>query len=231
MYLNFYFKCNASKIKVNGIQKQLEYIITLIVFYFLLIDSMANTGDSTLFKLIQDQLAKINWLIVAYIISSIIITATGVNILMPMGTSRASIFGVGAVLVSVFYYYRWFSNVTAPVVNWPPVINSCPDYLTLVKQLPGLTVPGCVDMLGVSTNGGLKPTISSDLTANVALSSNKVFQYTSEDIMKPPAGGIKSICTLCQQLGITWEGVWDGDVCTGIASSNNINAAAGSKCT
>jgi len=190
---------------------------------------MANTGDSTLLKLLQEYLAKINWLMIAYMIFAIITTATGVNILMPMGTSRASIFGVGAVLVFVFYYYRWFSNVDKPVLNWPPIINSCPDFLTLVKSLPGTSIPGCVDMLGVSTNGALKAITSKDLTGGSALSSDKVFIFTSDDVLSPSVN-VKSICNMCQQMGITWEGVWDGDICSGIATNKNVNAPESKVC-
>jgi hypothetical protein len=190
---------------------------------------MANTGDPTILKLLQEYLAKINWLMIAYMIFAIITTATGVNILMPMGTSRASIFGVGAVLVFVFYYYRWFSNVDKPVLNWPPIINSCPDFLTLVKSLPGTSTPGCVDMLGVSTNGALKAITAKDLTNSSALSSDKVFTFTSDDVLSP-SGNIKSICNMCQQMGITWEGVWDGDICGAIATNKNVNAPESKVC-
>lgn len=190
---------------------------------------MANTGDSTLLKVIQDYLAKINWLSVAYIIFAIITTATGVNIIMPTGTSRAAIFGVGAVLVFVFYYYRWFSNKNKPVLYWPPVINSCPDYLTLVKSLPGTSIPGCVDMLGVSTNGALKAITPKDLTGGNALASDKVFIFTSDDVLSPYAN-VKSVCNMCQQMGLTWEGVWDGDACLGVSRSATVAAATDSKC-
>lgn len=190
---------------------------------------MANTGDTTLLKLIQEYLAKINWLMIAYMLFAIITTATGVNILMPMGSSRASIFGVGAVLVFVFYYYRWFSAVNKPVLNWPPIINSCPDFLTLVKSLPGISTPGCVDMLGVSCNGALKTITPKDLTNGTALSSDRVFSYTSDDVLSPSAN-VKTICAMCQQMGITWEGVWDGDICAGIATNQNLNAAGSKVC-
>jgi len=186
---------------------------------------MANTGDSTLLKLIQEYLAKIDWNVIAYMIFAIITTATGVNIIMPTGTSRAAIFGVGAVLVFVFFYYRWFSAAKNTVLVWPPVINSCPDYLTLVKSLPGTSIPGCVDMLGVSTNGALKAITTKDLAGGDALSSDKVFMYTSEDVLSSSAN-MKNICNMCQQMGVTWEGVWDGDACLAISRSETLTKTA-----
>jgi hypothetical protein len=191
---------------------------------------MANPGDVTLLQVLQNYFSKINWLLVAYVLFAIITTVAGVQMLMSTGTSRAAIFGIGAVLIFVFYGYRWFSVAQKPLLNWPPIINSCPDFLTLVKSLPGTGKAGCVDMLGVSTNGALKAITPKELTTGDALSTDKVFTFTSDDVLSPPASGVKTICSMCQQMGVTWEGVWDGDVCTGIASSANLNPVASGQC-
>lgn len=205
------------------------------MFYFLLIDSMVNTGDSTLFQLIQLQFAKISWTLVAYIIFAIITTGMGVKILMPMGSQRAIIFGIGAVLIFVFYYYRWFPTGNKTVANWPPNINSCPDYLTYVKNLPGSSpaTPGCVDLLGIrSSVGGIEKIASTKLskTPLEALLTTEIFPFTSKDVLSGDVDRVKQICTECRLKGVTWEGVWDGDACIGIATQRNLSNSPNPNC-
>lgn len=145
--------------------------------------------------------------------------------LYTMGVPTAIIYAIGASLVLIFYGYRWFDKKTNEIPTWPPTINTCPDYLTYVKTLPGSgSGSGCVDMLGVSKNGSLVKVISSDLTGTAALAANKTFLYTSTNILqtKNPAV-VLNICNICKEKGITWEGVFDGETCTGVA--NNAAAA------
>jgi hypothetical protein len=186
---------------------------------------MVNTGDSSLFQLIQKQFEKINWTMVAYIIFAIITTTMGVKTLMPMGTQRATIFGIGAVLIFIFYYYRWFPNGTKSVANWPPSINTCPDYLTFVGKLPGTqNSKGCVDLLGIaSSSGGLQRIGTRELSSENTLSTNKYFNFTSTDVLNSSPQSVKVICQYCLDKGVTWEGVWDGDSCTGISTVQNLS--------
>ena len=196
---------------------------------------MVNTGDSTLFQLIQAQFEKISWTLVAYIIFAIITTGMGVKILMPMGSQRAIIFGIGAVLIFVFYYYRWFPTGKKTVANWPPNINSCPDYLTYVKNLPGTSpaISGCVDLLGITSSvGGIAKTASTALspTSTQALLDAQTFLFTSKDVLSGDVDKVRQICTACRLKGVTWEGVWDGDACIGIATQRNLSNSPNPNC-
>jgi len=170
-------------------------------------------------------LATVNWYFVIYILLSIAAVAMGVTKLFPMGTSTAIIYAIGSTMVLIFYGYRWFGDSANEASStWPPTINTCPDYLTYVKTLPGTgSGSGCVDMLGVSKNSALVKVVNSDLTSTTALASNKTFLFTSKDIIggKNPAV-VKAICNMCRTKGLTWEGVFDGDTCAGVAT----NAAA-----
>ena len=179
-------------------------------------------------------LYSINWYVVFYILFSIVVVAMGVTKLFPMGTSTAVIYGIGSIMVLVFYYYRWFGNSTDGVPStWPPTLNTCPDYLTYVESLPGDKKPGCVDMLGVSKNGRMKFTSQSKLATLGSNDKNDyVFPFTSNDVVNAPNSAfIKALCTKCNYLGITWEGVYDGDSCTGIANSAKAAAADSSSCS
>jgi hypothetical protein len=56
---------------------------------------------------------------------------------------------------------------------------------------------------------------------------NKVFEYTSADIQAAKtASDLQPICDRCQAAGVTWEGVYDGEVCTGIALVEQQTASA-----
>jgi hypothetical protein len=181
-------------------------------------------------------LSTVNWYYVIYVIFSICLVAGGIFNLYPMGTPRAVIYGVGAVLVCIFYGYRWFAaSINNVNTNWPPTINTCPDYLTYVAKLPGDNEYGCVDMLGVSSNGGLQKSLPSDIISGSNLASTntaKVIPYSSQDVIAAGSmAAVQAICSACSRAGVTWEGVWDGDVCTGIASWNNASAASSSQCS
>ena len=48
--------------------------------------------------------------------------------------------------------------------------------------------------------------------------TTKVFRYTSNDIKSATtAPALQAICDACQNAGLTWEGVYDGDSCIGIS--------------
>jgi len=171
--------------------------------------------------------------IIAYFILSIAIVAYGTNKLLPSGTGRAILFGIGSTLLFIFFGFRWFSsNRSSSKSNtWPPTINTCPDYLTFVPTVTGSISSsggGCVDTLGVSNNNGL---IKRTSTTGISYpggnfnTGGSVFPYTSADVKST---NLTDICTACSTAGITWEGVYDGDSC--VAAAAAAKAAAASEC-
>jgi len=180
-------------------------------------------------------LAKVNWYMVAYIIASIIGLVYGTNTLYSTGQARGVIFAIGALIVLVYFGFRWFGSKIVVPANWPPIINMCPDYLTYVPTLPGTMsqstprgTAGCVDLLGVSTNSaGIQKAEPSDLVSTTAINPNKIFRYTSADVKTAKvASDLQPICDACRSSGITWEGIYDGDVCVGISTIEGKAARA-----
>lgn len=159
-------------------------------------------------------LAKVNWYLVLYILASIIGLVYGTNKVYSTGQVRGVLFAIGALIVLVYFGLRWFGNsrIRKPK-NWPPIINMCPDYLTYVKRLPG-----CVDMLGVTkAASGLEKARPSEVANLSKDNTKKVFQYTSADVAAAKnVAALQAICDRCRDAGVTWEGVYDGDVCVGI---------------
>jgi hypothetical protein len=166
-------------------------------------------------------LAKVNWYLVLYIVVSIAGLVYGTNKVYSTGQVRGVLFAIGALIVLVYFGLRWFGSRIDKPKSWPPVINMCPDYLTYVKDLPG-----CVDMLGVTkASAGLVKARPSELPTLTRSNKNKVFEFTSEDIRNAKSvGDLQTICNRCQEAGVTWEGVYDGDVCVGVGKHEKDTA-------
>lgn len=159
-------------------------------------------------------LAKVNWYLVLYILASIVGLVYGTNKVYSTGQVRGVLFAIGALIVLVYFGLRWFGSRIDKPKTWPPVINMCPDYLTYVKGLRG-----CVDMLGVrKAAAGLEGARPSEISSLSRSNKKRVFEFTSEDIRNAKSvGDLQTICNRCQEAGLTWEGVYDGDVCVGIS--------------
>jgi hypothetical protein len=177
-------------------------------------------------------ISAINWYLLIYAILSVIFIVYGTNAVSSTGNIRGVVFCIGTSLVFLYYGLRWFGTPQEKLKHWPPVINMCPDFLTFVPNIKSgqTTVPGCVDLLGVSVptnaaSGFLKvfPTSISTLDASM---TTKVFNYTANDIKATTSSDdLQTICDACQRAGLTWEGVYDGDSCVGISKADAQNAA------
>jgi hypothetical protein len=121
------------------------------------------------------------------------------------------LFLVGAILIFTFYGLRWFSGnvLRASKLNsssWPPVINLCPDFLSLYPTIRGgKNTMLCVDLIGVS-KGGIKKFTDPNNVANDAYTFN-----LHQD--KAGSGRLNALCQECKDKGVTWEGIYDGVSC------------------
>jgi hypothetical protein len=183
-------------------------------------------------------LAKAPWLMIGYILVSIVALFYATSYVNSLNSVRGAVFGIGFFLVLAYFGIRWFGSRIPQLKSWPPVINMCPDYLTYVT-IPSTTIngkavtKGCIDMLGVTTSSppnAIKITNPSTAeqykSGGTRPSALEIFEFTSADVKaatKP--GDLKAICTRCQEAGLTWEGVYDGDACVGVSSSANARAA------
>jgi hypothetical protein len=121
-------------------------------------------------------------------------------------TISAALQGVGFLIIAIVYGFYTFTPsgdlktdiVTGP---WPPTINICPDYLSLIR-VGG--EPKCIDPIGVSTN----PNSLKKWTGN----GGDTFDLYTNLSTKPR---IEQLCNKSREMGLTWEGVWDGSACLG----------------
>lgn len=173
-------------------------------------------------------LNTVNYWYVFYVIFSVVIVAGGAfSLYSSANLGRTVIYVIGVSLIMLFFGMRWFGNIPSTSKLWPPTINMCPDYLTLVRVPSGTS--GCVDTLGVSSNAGFGKIEPSEMAAPP---QTKVFggatPYTSGSVMGTPASGttagvpataanVQAICNACSTAGLTWEGVWDGDTCLALS--------------
>jgi hypothetical protein len=168
-------------------------------------------------------LSKYNLYLILYGLASTVALVYGTKAVYATGELRGGIFAVGTFLVLAYFGIRWFSTKNKMPSTWPPVINMCPDYLTYVAALPG-----CVDMSGVTTSSsGLVKTNPSDVATLQLSNTQKVFEFTSADVKAAQSvKDLQKICDRCQTAGLTWEGVYDGDVCVGISKNEAARAAS-----
>ena len=123
----------------------------------------------------------------------------------------AGIFFLGTIGIAVFFGLRWFtaSGEGASAEEgraWPPIVNFCPDFLTLHKD--GNTFI-CVDTIGVSKNNTLVRT----QPGSTPSADNQKFS-----LQMSLSGDERSaaLCKDCSDKGLTWEGVYNGSVCLNI---------------
>lgn len=119
-----------------------------------------------------------------------------------------------AILIMTFYGIRWFTgeniNAAGPSTysgTWPPYINVCPDYLTYYEGTVG---KGCINKteqkIGNLDVASETPT-TAQLFNHLATGSTPV--YTAYNLDNKEAA-----CMKARELGLTWEGITNGDVCT-----------------
>jgi hypothetical protein len=138
----------------------------------------------------------------------------------------AVIFLILAILTFVVFGLRWFGPQGAlaqTTTNWPPALNTCPDYLTFynrVKANSATPIPSCVDTLGVSVNNSLK----------VFPADGNVNPDDDSYFFALIAGETRAAtCARLTQYGLTWEGIFDGESClsSGSGTPTGPGAAGG----
>jgi hypothetical protein len=145
-----------------------------------------------------------------------------------MGNMYGAIFfGIAAIVLFIIYGLRWFgadnSIFASTPVDWPPYINTCPDYLTYFEhtKADGSKQKTCIDTIGVSRNSALK-----------------LFPKDGDEPQDPPyyfdlattasdqAGKRKEYCQRAITAGLTWEGITNGESC--VNPDGSTSGAGGS---
>ena len=168
---------------------------------------------------------------ILYILLSVAIVWGGAVVFIQADrTIGGFLFVIGAILVVVYYGLRWFSGVSLKATqlnysSWPPVINLCPDFLTMHKRRIGnRTENVCIDLAGVS-NGGIQR-----LTDISSINNNNFVFNLHENLSG--AARIQRLCQECRDKRVTWEGVWDGESCVAdkVPNPNGQTDSSANKC-
>jgi hypothetical protein len=169
-------------------------------------------------------------MIIYIFLSFVLIFGGTMSIFKTKRMLTATLFFAGALAASIFYGIRWFETLkidTGDNAKWPPIINTCPDYLTYYKAGSGATAKDtCIDILGIAKGGNLEQW-SSDTTYSA--NSNKFFSLDMTGLDKNDPKVISDeFCKRANDAGVTWEGIWDGESCIkGVYKS----LGAGKTCT
>lgn len=141
-----------------------------------------------------------------YVFLSIVIIAGGTYQTFSSGADvAAALFFFGSIMIILFFGFRWFTPQGAIKQEggpWPPLINYCPDFLSL--HTIG-TTPYCVDTVGV-TDGGITRMTDPATQTDEKYLFNLFASQTGDQ-------RIKSLCDQCAAKKVTWEGVYNGVTC------------------
>ena len=163
-----------------------------------------------------------DYALIAYILLSFVIGVGGTyQIIQLQRPIAATLYLIGALLVLVFFGLRWFTGEsfklgTMKGDRWPPVINLCPDFLTLYERTKdGVKEKVCVDLIGIAPAGGIRKLISPEQTTGQN-ADGYIFKLFANLSGKKRTD---ALCNECKNKKVTWEGIYDGSTCvvTGLA--------------
>jgi len=124
----------------------------------------------------------------------------------------AIMFAVGGLIIFILFGIKWFSKnalFSKTPVSWPPMTNTCPDYLIHYGRKVGNVIQDtCIDTIGVSKNGALKL-----FPKGGAQPADDNYYFTLATTKSDPVGKIKELCERAIISGLTWEGITNGESC------------------
>jgi hypothetical protein len=138
----------------------------------------------------------------------------------------AGVFGIGAIIISILFGFKWFSSETSLLsqtpVKWPPVINTCPDYLSYYER-DTITSKGgkektCIDRVGVSRNDVGMNHINLFPSDPSTPPTDNSYYFSLETTSNNPK---KELCDRAKRFGLTWEGVTNGQSCIDVPSTSS----------
>jgi hypothetical protein len=146
----------------------------------------------------------------------------------------AILFFIGSLTLFIIYGIRWFGS--SPLFNpasgpWPPVINTCPDYLTHYQRTKGgIKKDSCIDTIGVSKDKSLLSTFPKDGT----IPENDSYYLDISGLSSDPATKSTQMCNAAMAQKVTWEGVTNGESCvtrsTGTAAKGGAGGSGSAGC-
>ena len=113
------------------------------------------------------------------------------------------------ILIFTFFGLRWFQNGLSYTGEykgkWPPIINTCPDYLSLWKD--STNAIKCVDRIGISTR---KEILQTWTDVNVTPSPGQIFNSPYIPSNTRTKAQFLILKTAAETAGLSWEGITDG---------------------
>lgn len=169
--------------------------------------------------------------LVFYILFCIAVGLGGAMKLVRMDRILAAfVFFILAVLIFVFFGLRWFEYARIDMTSWPPVVNTCPDYLSVYKSGSGASeVTSCVDMVGISKNGSLAK-FPETREGGSPPSDLKYHFPMNIDPAAKLSDAPQKLCSYAIQSGLSWEGLVNGISCTGRAAGGSPSNSSGGNC-
>lgn len=155
---------------------------------------------------------KINYNLIAYILFVIVTTMTTLSYLYRSERIVAAVtVFILFVLIFTFYGIRWFKNgksinsANNPSGPYPPVINTCPDFLSVMTRtkIGHVGKQVCIDTMGVSQNQTLLKTWKQDTT-----DENATDNYFFTTIYTPGMTDTSALKTKAEEYMLSWEGIY-----------------------
>lgn len=174
-----------------------------------------------------------NIYLVIYVISAIAVIAGGTVTAFNTGKTLAAVlFFMGALAIFVTFGLKWFrpgSVFAKTPVPWPPTINTCPDYLVYYgrAKADGTKENTCIDLIGVSKNGGLKVFSKEVLQGGAAPPVDNEYYFSLKTDSSDNNTKKQELCTRAIAAGLTWEGVTNGESCTSATGDSVAPDTAG----
>jgi hypothetical protein len=167
-----------------------------------------------------------NFYLISFIAAGIMITGIG-SFKLSDQMITAIIFFIGSLILFIVYGIRWFGSTSVLTIapgKWPPVINTCPDYLTYYKRtVGGINKDTCIDTIGVSKDNSLLAKFPSSGTP-----SDDKYYLDLSGVSSDPTTKSTQLCNKALNMKVTWEGVTNGESCvTRRTSSSGAAGAAG----
>jgi hypothetical protein len=128
----------------------------------------------------------------------------------------AVLFFIGSGFLIATYGLRWFvgekSLLSNAPVKWPPVMNTCPDFLSLYKRKKanGESEDVCVDTIGVSKNSAMLKRFP---TSGPVDNEDDTYFFPLKTSKSDEPSRNKEWCQRAILYGLTWEGITNGESC------------------
>jgi hypothetical protein len=141
----------------------------------------------------------------------VIIAGGGFYLYSKQKVVLGAIYILTTISAAIVFGVRWFlpnGELNQPTITkWPPIINTCPDFLTLYYKTD--KTPVCIDTNGISK----VPTGINKAPTPMVEEGKYMFNLY---INEPGSDRPKKICEECASKGVTWEGVFDGATCMNV---------------